>query len=90
MGNIVKEKIAFENEHRGYSFKATYLLEPRGESLIEISKDGKIIKEFLFPSYKIWNIAAHDDDIINGLEEESDSGLLLAGSDGLGGNSYGV
>jgi len=89
MKNIVKEKVAFEGEKRGYYFKATYLIEPKGDSLIEISKAGKLIREFLFPSYKIWNISAHVDDIIDGLEKDNDSGLRIAGSDGLGGNAYG-
>jgi hypothetical protein len=57
---LVIEKVAFEGEKRGYKFKATYLTEPKGEALIEISKDDKIVKEFLFPSYKIWNISAHE------------------------------
>ncbi|MBU0580232.1 MAG: hypothetical protein KKA19_03555 [Candidatus Margulisbacteria bacterium] len=83
-----KDKIAFEGEMRGYAFKATYLLEPKGEALIEISKDGKIVKEFLFPAYKIYNISAHVDDIIDGLEEDNESGLIMAGSTGFGGNVY--
>lgn len=87
-GKIKIEKIAFEGEKRGYYFKATYLEEPKGEALIEISKAGKIVREFLFPAYKIWNIPAHADDIINGLEKENDEGLLIAGSTGLGGNVY--
>lgn len=85
---IVKEKVAFELEKCGYSFKATYLENPKGESLIEISKNGKVVKEFLFPSYKIWNIAAHAEDIAIGLEKESEEGLLIAGSDGLGGGVF--
>ncbi len=82
------EKVAFEGEKRGYYFKATYLEEPKGEALIEISKAGKIVREFLFPAYKIYNISAHADDIIDGLEQENDNGLLVAGSTGLGGNVY--
>ena len=82
------EKVVFENEKRGYKIKATYLSEPKGEALIEISKGDKIIREFLFPAYKVWNIAAHSDDIINGLEQESDNGLRIAGSTGFGGNVY--
>ena len=88
MENIVKEKVAFDGETRGYRFKATYLIEPKGDALIEIFKGEELKKEFLFPSYKIWNISAHADDIIDGLEKESDEGLRIAGSDGLGGNSY--
>ena len=86
--NIKIEKVAFEGEKRGYYFKATYLKEPKGEALIEISKSGKMVREFLFPAYKIWNISAHADDIINGLEQENDSGLYKAGSTGLGSNVY--
>ena len=86
--NIVKGDVAFEHECRGYQFKATHLEEPSGDALIEITKDGELVREFLFPSYKIWNIAAHADDIVEGLERESDDGLRIAGSDGLGGNAY--
>jgi hypothetical protein len=86
--SIKIDKVAFEGEKRGYFFKATYLEEPKGEALIEISKEGKMVREFLFPSYKIYNISAHADDIIDGLENENDEGLLIAGSNGLGGNAY--
>lgn len=85
---LIIEQVAYEGDKRGYKFKASYLKEPSGEALIEISKDGKIVREFLFPAYKIWNIAAHADDIVDGLEKENDSGLYIAGSDGLGGNLY--
>lgn len=86
--NIKIEKVAFEGEKRGYYFKATYLEEPKGEALIEISKAGKMIREFIFHAYKIYNISAHADDIIDGLEKENDEGLLIAGSNGLGGDVY--
>ncbi len=85
---IVKDEIAFEGDKEGYHLKATYLKDPEGESLVEISKDRENIKEFLFPSYKIWNIAAHFHDIIQGLEKNNEGGLLIAGSDGLGGNVF--
>ena len=85
---IVLDKIAFEGDEGGYHFKGTYLKEPRGESLIEISKDGQMVREFLFPGYKIWNIAAHAKDIVSGLIQNNDNGLRIAGSDGLGGNAY--
>lgn len=82
------ETVAFEEEKRGYYFKATYLEEPKGAAIIEISKSGEIVREFLFPAYKIYNILAHADDIIDGLEKVNDEGLLIAGSTGLGGNAY--
>lgn len=64
---IVTEKVAFESKQpdRGYTVKATYLLQPKGEALIEIFKDGEKIRWFLFPAYKVWNIAAHFSDIVD-------------------------
>ena len=88
MNGVVIDKKAFEGEEKGYVFSGYYLHEPKGDALIEIKKDNKIIKEFLFPAYKIWNIPAHAKDIVEGLEKESEEGLLIAGSDGLGGNAY--
>ena len=85
---VVIEKEAFNTFTDGYQFIATYLKEPKGEALIEIKKEGIIVKEFLFPSYKIWNIAAHAQDIVDGLKEESEEGILMAGLTGLGGNVY--
>jgi len=88
MKDIIIEKIAFEGDVRNYHFRASYLIKPKGDALIEIFKDGKLVKEFLFPAYKIWNISAHTDDIVDGLEKDSDDGLYIAGSNGLGGNAY--
>lgn len=84
-----REKVAFDHEHRGYRFVATYLTEPKGEALIEISKGADLVRGFLFPAYKIWNIAAHADDIVDGLEQGNRDGLYEAGSLGpFGGNAY--
>lgn len=88
MENITKAKIAYKDNHRGYTFTATYLTEPKGEALIEIHKGEELVREFLFPAYKIFNIVAHAEDIVNGLEQDSDSGLYIASSTGLGGNVY--
>jgi hypothetical protein len=85
---IIKDKVAFTQETKGYTITATYLKEPETDALIEIKKVGKVVKEFLFPAYKIWNIAAHMNDIIAGFEKGNDDGLYEAGSDGLGGNVY--
>ena len=75
---VVIEKVAFEGDKRGYHFKATYLITPKTKALIEISKDKKIVRRFMFPAYKIWNISTHANDIIDGLEKGSDEGLLFA------------
>lgn len=85
MESIVKEKVAFEGEKRGYYFKATYLTEPQGKALIEIFKGNKIVKEFLFPSYKIWNITAHSNSIIDSIENNNENGFIMATSNGLDG-----
>uniref|UniRef100_A0A6M3J6V1 Uncharacterized protein n=1 Tax=viral metagenome TaxID=1070528 RepID=A0A6M3J6V1_9ZZZZ len=82
--DIVRDKVAFDQEHRGYRFVATYLSQPKGDALVEIFKDGTCIKDTLWPAYKIWNIAAHADDIVNDLE----AGLQEAGATGFGGNVY--
>ena len=88
MENIKIEKVAYCGNVRGYVFKATYLEEPKSEALIEIFKDDVLVKEFLFPAYKIFNIAAHASDIVDSLEQGNEDGFYVAGSNGLGGNSY--
>lgn len=57
-------------------------------SIIKIYKKEKLIKTMNWPAYKIWNIPAHAKDIVEGLESENDSGLKMAGNNGLGGNVY--
>ena len=44
MENIKKDTIAYKGNRKGYIFTCTYLFEPKGEALIEIEKDGKLIK----------------------------------------------
>lgn len=86
---IVLGEVAFDETVGEYRFTATYLEEPnKGEALIQIWKGDDKVREFRFPSYKIWNIMAHHTDIIEGLEKDSDEGLKVAGSTGLGGNLY--
>ncbi len=81
MPEIVKDKIAFEGDEGEYHFAAWYLIEPKGDALVEITKGDEVVKSFLWPAYKIWNVAAHARDIV----EDLDRGLAIAGSDGLGG-----
>jgi hypothetical protein len=81
-----KEKLVFEreNDYKGFNVKAWYLLPPhQADALIEIYKDGQILREFLFPAYKVWNIAAHFYDIVDGELQKSDIGYRIAGSNGL-------
>lgn len=82
------EKVAFESKEsdRGYTVKCSYLIEPSSEALVEIFKDGQIVRKFLFPAYKIWNIAAHFSDIVDGEVENNSSGYQMAASTGFGGS----
>lgn len=90
MADYEIDKIAFKRKEPidGYMFEAWYLHKPKGDALVRITQDEKIVREFFWPAYKIWNIAAHEMDIIDGLERDTDDGLLIAGSTGLGGNVY--
>ena len=76
----------FSIDDRGYNVKAWYLKNTessKGDALIEIRKDEVLIRQFLFPSYKIWNISAHFSDIANGEMKENDSGYRMAASTGF-------
>ena len=64
-----KDVPAFVVEDRGYSATAWYvedIAESKGDAVIEIrGPDAQVVREFLFPAYKIWNIAAHFKDIVD-------------------------
>lgn len=81
------EKVAYdtsERPDRGYHVRASYLKAPNdGNALIEIFRDGKVLREFLFPAYKIYNIVAHFSDIVDGELENSGHGYGMAASTGL-------
>ncbi len=82
-----KEQPVFSIEDRGYEAKAWYLkntAESKGDALIEISLKGEVIRRFLFPAYKIWNIQAHFSDIVDGELAKSNSGYRLAAWNGIG------
>jgi hypothetical protein len=80
------EKPAFDIYDRGYNVKAWYLSEPKGDALIEITKGNVFLRKFLFPAYKIWNIAAHFKDIVDGeIDKNIMNGYRMAASDGFGG-----
>ena len=79
----VVDSLAFEGPKsgpdRGYTIRASYLKEPhKGDALVEIMKDGKPHRQFLFPAYKVWNIAAHFSDIVDGEEQKSAHGYEMA------------
>ena len=79
------EKIAYETHlDRGYQARASYLKKPNnGDALIEILKDGTILRSFLFPAYKIWNIAAHFNEIVDSEIANNLDGYEVVASTGL-------
>lgn len=77
------EKIAFEVEHKG--FKAVGYWGDGADGRVVVTREGQPFKEFTYPAYKIFNIAAHWIDIVEGELQNSDEGYRIAGSDGLGG-----
>jgi hypothetical protein len=81
--HCIIDKLAFERNTpiNGYMFRAWYLSEPKADALVQISKDGAVVREFLWPAYKIWNIPAHEQDIVDDIER----GLRIAASTGLEG-----
>lgn len=83
------ESVAFDgpNEpYKGFTIKASYLKAPNaGDALCELKKDGVSVRKFLWPAYKVWNIAAHFEHIVDGELENSASGYAIGGSTGLEG-----
>lgn len=79
--NITINKEAFSSKEpdRGFTIKAYYLSEPKGDALVEIYRDDQPHRRFLFPAYKIWNIAAHFSDIVDGEIAGNMSGYDMAG-----------
>ena len=84
------KKPEFNIDDRGFNAKAWHLKDTdssKGDALIEIRYNRKLIRSFLFPSYKIWNIAAHFGDIIDGELSKNDKerGYKIAASTGFEG-----
>lgn len=73
----------FDIEERGYRIVAEKA-DRRGNSTVTVSRGDEEVRRFQWPAYKVWNLAAHAGDIVDGL----DYGLRIAGSTGFGGNVY--
>lgn len=83
------EKPVFDITDRGFNAKAWYLVnteESKGDALIEIKYDDVVVRQFIFPAYKIWNIVAHFSDIVDGELSKDDKarGYAIAASTGFG------
>jgi hypothetical protein len=61
------KKAAFDIEDRGFRVRAFYLEDDSGDAEIEMTKDGEPFKNFRYPAYRIWNIAAHFSDMVDDL-----------------------
>jgi len=82
-----KEKLIFEQEYNGYSVKAWYLKKPNaGDALVNIFQGKTKLREFTFPAYKIYNIAAHFPDIVESEIAGDIKGYEEAASTGFGGS----
>jgi hypothetical protein len=80
---IDKEAFASKEPDRGFTVTAYYLKEPVGDALVEIYREGQPYRRFLYPAYKIWNIAAHFSDIVTGEIDGNFSGYDMAGWTGF-------
>jgi hypothetical protein len=92
MENREKEKEApiFSLDDRSFNVKAWYLKdteESKGEALVQLRYGEELVRELLFPAYKIWNIAAHFSDIVDGELSRDDTarGYRIAADTLLGG-----
>ena len=77
------KELVFDLTDRGFNVKAWFLNDDSGDALVKITKNGKLHRRFKWPAYKIFNIAAHFEDIVDGeLEKTNDklSGYRIAGS----------
>lgn len=87
MDDFEIEKVAYDTSaepDRGYAVRASYLKAPHaGDALIEILKDGAVHRSFTYPAYRIYNIAAHFGEIVDGEIEQHDGGYRAADWNGI-------
>jgi hypothetical protein len=74
---VVIDKLAFEQSERGYTIRAFYLLASAENALVHIRKDKVLIRRFMFPAYKIWNLASRFSDIVDAEIEGNADGFAV-------------
>jgi hypothetical protein len=82
------ESLIFESKtpDRGFTIRASSLKEPNTkDALIEVFRNGEKVRQFTWPSYKVWNLAAHFGEIVSGEIEGHLDGYAQAGWDGISG-----
>jgi hypothetical protein len=73
-----------KQDYKGFNIHCWRLKgNPHKDVLIEIWKDGKILREFLYPAYKQYNLQAHFEDIVEGELQNSTSGYEAASWNGI-------
>ena len=88
-----KEKLAYEEKYKGFNVQCWYLLGKEGDAgdaLIRITRGRKLVRKFLFPAYKVWNIAAHFSEIVESELAGDIDGYGNAASAGIGGSVFGI
>lgn len=81
-----KDKLEWsrKEDYKGFNINCWRLkTDPHKDVFIEILKDGKIHREFLYPAYKQYNLQAHFEDIVEGELRNSTSGYEAASWNGI-------
>lgn len=62
-----------DKPYRGYSVRASYLKSPNEQDAwIEVSKDGAVVNSFYYPAYRIYNITAHFEEMVDNHIEDAE------------------
>lgn len=79
-------RLAFQSDiYRDLSIQAYYIDAVTGTALVQIMQGSKVVREFHYPSYKIWNLEAHAQEILDSELNADNHGYEMAGADLLGG-----
>jgi hypothetical protein len=85
MNDVIIDKLAFESRdpRDGFTLHVYWLTKPKGDALVEIRKDEQPYRRFLYPAYKVFNLSAHWEDIVQSEIQGNLAGYDLAGWDGF-------
>jgi hypothetical protein len=65
-----ERKPVYDISHRDWNVKAFYRGEKDQNADIVITRSGQPFREYEYPAYRIWNIAAHFSDMVENFEAE--------------------
>ena len=69
-----EEKPAFTEEYKGFKIIALWPTD-HGDALVTITREGKLLREFTYPAYKVYNLQAHFTDIVRGKTSQFRRGI---------------